>query len=146
MCNEVRKALRLDAAPDRVWRALTEPAELGRWFPDETDLEPHAGSTGTFHWRGHGRWAARVDEAVPPKRLVWCWARDRDVELDGAAQTTVEWTLQPRTGGGTLLVLVETGEREQNDTGWDSELRELVKHLEESSVPERWATHTHEAP
>lgn len=133
--NAVKKTLRLSASPERVWRALTEPAELSRWFPDSTDLEPRAGSTGTFDWSEHGKYAVRVEAMEPPRRLVWQWARDPDVGVGETPLTTVEWTLEAREDGGTTLHLVESGfthpkYRDQNDAGWDQELGELVEYLE----------------
>lgn len=136
MSNVVEKTLVLTAAPERVWRALTEPAELGRWFPDETDLEPRAGSSGSFDWGEHGRYAVRIEEIVPPTRLVWSWSRDPGVALDDGPRTRVEWTLEARADGGTTLRLRESGfthpkYRDDNDAGWDKELGELTEYLEE---------------
>jgi uncharacterized protein YndB with AHSA1/START domain len=45
MRDFVEKALDLRSTPQRVWKALTDPAELGRWFPDRTDLELSAQGT-----------------------------------------------------------------------------------------------------
>lgn len=135
MSLEIRRTLELAADPRRVWDALTDPAELGRWFPDEADLRAAAGSDGAFVWERHGRFAVRVETFEPPRRLVWRWARDPDVDLDGGPTTTVEWTLEARDDGGTTLHLVERGfatpeHRKQNEGGWEAELAELVAHLE----------------
>jgi uncharacterized protein YndB with AHSA1/START domain len=134
MSYHVEKTLRLRAGPERVWRALTDPAELGQWFPDRTDLEPRAGAAGWFDWTAHGRYAVRVEEVDPPRRLVWTWARDAGVELEEGPRTRVEWTLEPTSDGGTTLRLRESGftdpkYRDGNDAGWDKELGELVEYL-----------------
>lgn len=134
MSGVVEKELQLAASPDRVWRALTDPAELGRWFPDETDLEPVAGSSGWFDWREHGRYAVRLETIEPKRRLVWTWARKPGTPLEEAYRTTVEWTLEAGPDGGTILRLRETGftdpaSRDGNDSGWDKELGELVDYL-----------------
>lgn len=133
--DTVEKTLHLSASPERVWRSLTDPRELARWFPDETDLEPRPGATGSFDWEEHGKYAVRVEEVDPPRRLVWTWARDPDVALGDTPRTRVEWSLEPRDDGGTTLHLVESGftapkYRDQNDAGWDQELGELVAYLE----------------
>lgn len=137
--NTVEKTLQLSASPERVWRSLTEPEELARWFPDETHLEPRPGSTGSFDWEEHGKYAVRVEAVDAPRRLVWTWAREPDVPLEKTSRTTVEWTLEPREDGGTRLHLVESGfaapeDRDQNDAGWDHELGELVAYLEGETV------------
>ena len=135
MTAAVEKTLILAASPERVWRALTDPAELARWFPDSTDLEPRVGSTGTFDWEAHGKYAVRVERIEPPGLLVWTWARDANVGLDEGPRTTIEWRLEPRPDGGTTLRLRESGftdakYRDGNDEGWDKELGELVDYLE----------------
>jgi uncharacterized protein YndB with AHSA1/START domain len=140
--NVVEKTLHLSATPDRVWRALTNPRELGQWFPDRTDLHPGVGNTGWFDWEDHGKFAVRIDEVSPLKRLVWTWAREPGIELEEGHRTTVEWTLEPRSDGGTTLHLRESGfvdpaSRDQNDQGWDKELRELVEYLQGGASDKR---------
>jgi len=130
----VEKTMTFDAAPERVWRALTDPEELGVWFPDRVeDLD--GTPDGWFVWDAHGRFAMRVVEAHPPRRLVWTWARKPETALDAGPTTTVEWTLEPTSSGGTRLRLRESGfatpeARADNDSGWDHELGELAEHLE----------------
>lgn len=136
MSNVVEKTLHLAASPERVWRALTDAAELARWFPDETDLEPEIGWTGWFDWAEHGKYAVRVEAVEKPRRLVWSWARDAGVPLEDGPRTTVEWRLEAREDGGTTLRLRESGftepkYRDLNDAGWDKELGELVVYLGE---------------
>lgn len=135
MSDAVEKTRHLAASPERVWKALTEPEELDAWFPDETVLDPREGGSGWFEWSNHGKFAVRIEEMDPPKRLVWTWARDPGVPVDEGPRTTVEWTLTRREDGGTILRVRESGfadreHREQNDAGWDEELEELVGHLQ----------------
>ena len=135
MNDVVEKTLQLRADQERVWNALTDPAELGKWFPDRTDLEPRAGAAGWFDWTVHGKYAVRVEEVDPQRRLVWTWARDAGVELEQGPRTTVEWMLEARPDGGTTLHLRESGftdahYRDGNDEGCDKELGELVTYLQ----------------
>lgn len=131
--NAVHKTLELEAAPERVWRALTDPAELGSWLPDRVDDFGGSGD-GWLVWDAHGRFAIRVVEADPPRRLVWTWARKAETALDAGPTTTVEWTLEATPSGGTRLRLRESGfetpeARADNDAGWDHELAELAAYL-----------------
>lgn len=136
MIDAIERTLELSAAPERVWRALTDPEELASWFPDETvDLDVRPGGDGWWRWKEHGRYAVRFDVVEPPRRLVWTWAREADTPVEEAATTTVEWVLEPREDGGTTVSLRESGfltaeAREQNVHGWKHELGELVEHLE----------------
>jgi uncharacterized protein YndB with AHSA1/START domain len=131
----VEKVLELKAPVERVWRAISDPGELARWFPDEARFDATPGAEGAFVWREHGSFAVHVDEADPPTRLVWSWVHETGVPFaEGGVATTVVWTLAPRPDGGTTLHLRETGfpsdkRRADNDGGWDHELGELVAFL-----------------
>lgn len=127
----VEKTLELDAPIERVWRAISDPEELRRWFDDHPDLQAAPGYEGAFVWDSHGSFAVRVVEAEPPTRLVWSWVHETGVPFaEGGVATTVTWTLTARKDGGTTLHLRETGfpsekRRQENDGGWDQELAEL---------------------
>ena len=131
MIGTVEKTLEFAASPERVWRAITDPDELSRWFPDRVDggeLQP--GAEGGWFWENHGRYAFQVETMEPPARLVWRWAREADTPLQDGVTTTVEWLLEPTPDGGTVLRLRESGfvlekDRDVNDSGWDAELSEL---------------------
>jgi uncharacterized protein YndB with AHSA1/START domain len=130
----VEKVLEFQASPERVWKAITDPAELSMWFGDRTELELRPGGEGFMAWNSHGSFAVRVEEVDPPQRLVWSWVHEPDVPFDAAPSTRVEWTLTPREGGGTTLHLKETGfltdkHHQDNTGGWDEELGELVQLL-----------------
>ena len=132
MIGTVEKTLELAAAPERVWRSITEASELSRWFPDRVDGgDLVAEGDGGWVWEEHGRYAFRVEVMEPPTRLVWRWAREPNTALEDAGTTTVEWVLEPGSDGGTTLRLRESGfarveDRSENDAGWDAELGELV--------------------
>ena len=126
----VEKVLELNASVEQVWRAITDPEELSRWFGHDTELDLTPGGDGAFIWREHGRYAVRVREVDPLRRLVWSWVHEPGVPFEDAPHTTVEWILTSRDGGGTTLQLRETGfltdlHHSQNNGGWDEELAEL---------------------
>jgi len=75
----------LDAAPEKVWRALSIPAYRDAWLLPDGDGE---------------RFTAEVVEAVPPHRLRLSW-REGD-----AAGELVTFTLEATPDGGTWLRLV----------------------------------------
>lgn len=135
MIDAIERRLELDAPPERVWQALTDPGELSRWFGDSAELDLRPGGEGFFGWETHGRFAVRVDVVEPTKRLAWRWTHKRDSPFDPERSTLVEWTLTPRPGGGTVLELRESGFKEakhrgENVEGWTQELGELVELLE----------------
>lgn len=141
MIRAIERTLELDASPDAVWWALTDPKEIAAWFSDAAHFEPidpngdpEEGAEGWFEWKSHGRFAMRVEEVDRPSRVAWRWAREAGKPLDEGPSTLVEWTLTPRPDGGTLLDLRESGfareeDREQNVAGWQHELGELEEYL-----------------
>lgn len=134
MIDAIQRTLQLEAAPERVWRALTDDKEIAGWFGDSAELDPSQGAEGWFGWQGFGRAAVRIEAFEPPTRLVWRWAREADSPLDEVRSTVVEWTLIPRSDGGTTLELVESGfarvqDRDDNVNGWKHELADLANHL-----------------
>ena len=40
---EIRKTIVIDATPEVIFKAITNPEELTQWFPDEVVFEPHIG-------------------------------------------------------------------------------------------------------
>ncbi len=126
----IERTVEFDVPMERVWKAITDPAKLSKWFGDQTELELTVGSHGAMIWDEHGSYAIRVDEVDAPRRFVWSWVHEPDVAFDDAPSTRVEWTLTRREDGGTTLLLRESGFRsdlhhQQNTDGWTEELAEL---------------------
>jgi len=62
---------------ERVWRAVTEPAELQAWFPSSVRLEPRAG--GTIEFTGDPYSTDSTGTILvyePPHRLAYTWDND----------------------------------------------------------------------
>lgn len=78
----------LEAPPDQVWRALTEPDLRDRWLAEAAEK-------------------AQVLEAEPQERLRLVW-RERD-EAGSLIESDVTFTLAPTITGGTRLRLVHDG-------------------------------------
>ena len=83
--------------PSRVWRALTTPEELARWWVPGT-IAPVVGHTFLLEMPGWGNVECAVVEVVEPERLVYRFGDD----------WTLTWRLVPE-GGGTRLFLDHTG-------------------------------------
>jgi uncharacterized protein YndB with AHSA1/START domain len=137
----IRRTYALTSPLDRVWRAFSEPAELGAWWAGTPDLEIRPGYEGWFVWPSEGgRFAMRFEAVEPPRYLCWTWTPVPEVPL-AEAETVLrtEWTLVPREDGGTDLHLFESGFTEptgfgMNSGGWDGDiLPALRRHLGEAS-------------
>lgn len=128
----IERTLDLQAAPERVWRALTD--ELGAWFGAPVDLAFEAGSAGWLDFGKDGRFACRVEAIEPGRYLAWRGAGEPDMPFEAGPTSLVEWRLEPSSAGGTRLTMRETGlaskrHLEGNTAGWFEELGELREHL-----------------
>lgn len=110
----------LQHVPQKVWRALTDPALLSEWLLPivESRLELERGAAFTFKTQPYPGWDGtvhcRVLEVEAHRKLSYAWVVG-DMELD----TVVTFTLTP-TASGTRLSLVQSGfkpEQKQNFGG-----------------------------
>jgi uncharacterized protein YndB with AHSA1/START domain len=107
----------LHHAPEKVWRALTDPVLLAEWLLPvvEGTLEP--GAAFTFKTQPYPGWDGTVNcrilEMDAQKKLSYAWVVGDDLD------TVVTFTLAP-TASGTRLSLVQSGfkpEQKQNFGG-----------------------------
>ena len=135
MSGIIKRALEFSSDIERVWKALTDPSEIAKWFSDRAEFDPRPGSLGWLEWDKHGRYPLRVEAVEPPHRISWSWSHNPGHDFDPENSTLVEWTLSEREEGGTLLELRESGFRteagyQENQGGWTAELAELAELLE----------------
>jgi uncharacterized protein YndB with AHSA1/START domain len=155
--DRIEKQVLLRAPLDRVWRAISESQDFGRWFGvridgpfvagtsvtatitattvDEEVAElqrPHAGAKATW----------QIVAVDAPRRLAYRWhpfAVEPDVDYDSEPTTLVEFTLSP-TPDGVLLTIVESGfdaipatrrsaAFEANSGGWAKQVELVRKYL-----------------
>jgi uncharacterized protein YndB with AHSA1/START domain len=95
----------LQHSPEKVWRALTDPALLTEWLLPVLDLKLEPGAVFTLKAPAQPGWDGVVNcrfrEIEAQKKLSWTW-------VVGDIDTVVTFTLTP-TGGGTRLALVQSG-------------------------------------
>lgn len=107
---EVNREVLVDAPPDEVWEALTEPEALEEWFANEVELDVRPGGEGTFRWDDGSERHARV-ERVEAERLLefWWWSEDEPATRVEIALEAVE--------GATLVRVTES------EWAWAVEMR-----------------------
>jgi uncharacterized protein YndB with AHSA1/START domain len=127
--HPIHRRLELTADRSRVWRAMTDDAELHAWWGSQTPVVVEPGWEGWFDFPEHGRHAVRIEAVEPERYIAWRWSADQtDVALADAVQPLhVEWLLEDRAGGGTTLQLMESGftgpaAHTDNTGGWDGEV------------------------
>ena len=116
--TRIDRSIEIKAPPERVFRALTNPDELGTWFKVKIEGEIVAGEevwmTSLFKegaCAGY-RFAVKILEVTPPRLFAWRWqpgVPDPKVDYSREPWTTVTFTLEPTAGGGTHLTVAETG-------------------------------------
>jgi uncharacterized protein YndB with AHSA1/START domain len=107
---------RLEYPVERVWRAVSEPAELERWFVDSVEWKPEAGET--FEAGGQ---SGEITELDPPHLIAWTFGGDG-----------FRFELSP-DGDGCLLVFTHVFDDRrlgaQHAAGWEAYLKRLDVHL-----------------
>ena len=134
--DRIVRRVTLRAPVARVWAAITDAREFGKWFGVELDGEFAAGRTITGTWRGEfpeemiieaqrraGVTPSKVRfpgphtvfctvERIEPERYFsfrWIpYSIDAEADLEREATTLVEFRLEP-VAEGTLLTIVESG-------------------------------------
>lgn len=95
----------LHHAPEKVWRALTDPVLLEEWLLPVIDLKLEPGATFTFKAQPQPGWDGivhcRLREIEAHRKLSYAW-------VVGDIDTVVTFTLTP-TPSGTRLSLVQSG-------------------------------------
>lgn len=85
------------APPATVWRALTEPELVARWWA-AGDIGPGVGHEFTLDMPGFGPQPCRVLESTAPERFVYTFT----------TEWTLAWTLRAE-GRGTRVFLEHSG-------------------------------------
>jgi uncharacterized protein YndB with AHSA1/START domain len=121
---------RLAHRPEKVFRAISDPAELAHWFPArmETELRPGAAIRFTFEGDDLDGPGGEILEVDPPKLLVYTWGDD-----------VLRWEIVPEGDGSRLFfsqTLAEGGTSgglpgtARNAAGWDVCLADLAARLD----------------
>ena len=139
----VRRTIDINAAPSNVWKAITDPEHISRWFGTTVLDGSGPGATGTMDFPGYATIPLRVEKVDEPHSITYRWNNDDALgsapeRLEDASSTEFTFTLEP-TPAGTRLTVVESGfdalndpaqSMENNRGGWNAELDELVAYLE----------------
>jgi uncharacterized protein YndB with AHSA1/START domain len=113
--SRIDRTVDIQATPERVWRALTDPHELATWFRVTIEGEIAPGAevwmSSVLPQHAGQRWPVRIVEMTRPRRMVWQWHPgeiDPKVDYAREPQTTVTFTLEP-SARGTRVSVSETG-------------------------------------
>lgn len=149
--RSVETELQIDASVEDVWKALTDAEELMRWFPLEAEVEPGEGGIMKWSWGEDFDWRHRIEVWEPPHHLLTSYDADPKLghavpgvdpstqEADEKVRLAVDFRLESRGGGKTVLRLVHSGFLASADwddeydgvrSGWGFEIYGLREYLE----------------
>jgi len=148
MNDRIEKRLELKASVSRVWRALTDHREFGKWFQVELEgpFAPGQVARGRMTYPGceHIVWEAVIDAMEPERLFSFRWhpyAIDPDVDYAAEPTTLVEFRLEP-VGEGTVLHLTESGfdgipqhrrfeAFRMNERGWGMQMTNIEQYVDQ---------------
>ena len=148
----IRKQIEIKAPLEKVWNAIIDHEQFGKWFRVKIDKPFAVGevSTGNITYPGyeHIKWKAKIKEIVEYKLFSLTWhpyACDPDVDYDSEEPTLVEFRLE-KTDNGTLLTVIESGFDKipkhrfaeafrMNEGGWEQQMKNVSDYVLQTKQP-----------
>jgi uncharacterized protein YndB with AHSA1/START domain len=142
---EIKKTVGIDASPEVVFEAITNPTELTNWFPDSAVFNDRIGGQVRFSfYRERSKDLDRdyspegiVKEFIPNKKVSYTWQLKDTPEFP---ETLVTWELEEIDLHRTRVVLVHSGftgkeggklSSKEHDQGWSYFLGKLKEYCQE---------------
>jgi uncharacterized protein YndB with AHSA1/START domain len=132
MSTSFRIHAHVAAPPDRVWAALTEPAEMREWLAEHAEVSL---ADGRYEFWGRDTLASeagaqRLVDADPPRRLRLEW--DGEVDI----------VLEPEDGTALTVTLSDSEDWEGDEAGrrdfWFRATAALLEHAEDRATAPRY--------
>ncbi len=104
--RSIRQEYLIKASPEVVFRDLTDPKELTKWFLRRAEIDLRVGGRIFFLW-DHDSHEGKILQLLPPQKISYTWPT---MGWGGTPQadTVVTFTLEP-WAGVTILKLEHTG-------------------------------------
>jgi uncharacterized protein YndB with AHSA1/START domain len=136
----ILKKITINAPASKVWKALTDPAEVEKWMLMQTTFLPQKGKDFTFKAESNENWdgifKCSVKEIIENKKLVYSW----DTGFINA-ETIVSFELK-EVGKQTEVTLTHSGweelaanqqqTKDAHSEGWDIRFVQKLKEFVES--------------
>ena len=146
--DRIQRSIILRAPRARVWRALTDPGQFGKWFGTRLSgrFVPGQRMRGpiTAPEYAHLSFEVVVDRMEPERLFSWRWQPGGDPDVDPAEPMTLVVFELEEVPEGTRLTVTESGFDQipasrrskayrENDEGWAGQLENLTRHLASAS-------------
>jgi uncharacterized protein YndB with AHSA1/START domain len=104
LAHKVARSILLDAPPEEVWEAITNPVVLREWLAPEVELDPREGGELLCRCEDGSERRGEVELVEEAERLAFTWWRE------DCGPSRVELSLEA-VADGTRLTVVESGLR-----------------------------------
>ena len=145
--DRIERSILLKAPRSRVWRALTDAGEFGRWFGVKLAGKTFAAGKSiqghiTYPGYEHVVFDVHIERLEPERLFSWRWHPapvEKGVDYSAEPTTLVVFELTDAPGG-ILLSVVESGFDKipparrleafrLNSGGWDAQMGNIEKHV-----------------
>jgi uncharacterized protein YndB with AHSA1/START domain len=111
--NTIERDILIETPVQVVWKVVTEPDQITRWFSDAADIDLRPGGDGslTFEMKATNQQATvqlRVQAVDPPHRFAFRWDYPEGAQPREGNSLHVEFTLTAE-GEHTRLRVTESG-------------------------------------
>ncbi|MDB5176226.1 MAG: Aha1 domain superfamily [Candidatus Saccharibacteria bacterium] len=145
MQDSIQREITIKAPKERVYEAITDPAQIITWFPDSIDGGLSKGDKPFLHFGEHDKTQIYVVAAQPHDYFSYRWVpggNTFDGDIASVPTTLVEFRIT-ETDGGSVVTLTESGfaslpadiieaSFKQNSGGWDFMMERLEKKFAEA--------------
>lgn len=134
----IEREVLIEAPVEVVWRTVTEPDQMTRWFADRVELAIEPGAHGHMQFGDQGG-PVVVQTVERPTRFSFRWNHPRGEEPVAGNSMLVEFTLTPEGDERTRLRVAESGHElltwpdaekaryaDEHQEGWGEFLDRLV--------------------
>ncbi len=110
---EIKKEITINASAPRVFKAITDPKQLTKWFPDVESIEPRIGGKISFKFlddtgiqNDKQTLEGKIVELEENKKLSYMWG---DSETPESPLTRITWILEEIDAKKTRVTITHTG-------------------------------------
>jgi uncharacterized protein YndB with AHSA1/START domain len=137
----VHRTIWIKAPPERVWLAITDPAQIQQWFSPTTPWVVTALEVGgKIYAQGYESMTGVIEVFDAPRQFSYRW-----VSKDEPIMTLTTYRLEEENGGtrvtisesmsGTLSEEIIKQRIEQNGWGWQGVLENMKAYIEGVALP-----------
>jgi len=132
--SDIVQELTINAKPESVFAAITQPDEITRWWANQVTAEPTVGSLAEFRFDNGEIMTMKITDLDPGRKLSWM-VRSAPQYAHLWEGTTISWDLAPASNGTKLIfghhgfATVDAGYA-QTRAGWTYFLGSLTSYLE----------------